>query len=259
MSIKSETMPESYKTTFEISPQLNLLIKQMGIYNMRNVVDPSISNEELDELLNKITLEGSKKRYLIEIVNVIVSREGVSDRDELINLKIKVLLDNLSKKMCKCVAKTKNIGLCRSSIFKKRNLDFITYDCGDSEKNELSYDYRLGPLLKPSVSGNPIILRRPINIDDTTKSSSASLKPSQPTIKVMEKQTDLKSENVLETIDYSISDDEPEHAKSDILAAQIKLYDMQSKSMNPLDIDCSKFDKYSCRRPCKWNGSSCYK
>ena len=60
-------------------------------------------------------------------------------------------------------------------------------------------------------------------------------------------------------MDYSISDDEPEHAKSDLLTTQIKLYEIQSKSMNPLDIDCSKFDKYTCRRPCKWNGSKCYR
>ena len=42
MSVKSKTIPESFKPTFEISPQLNLLIKQMGIQNMRDVVDPSI-------------------------------------------------------------------------------------------------------------------------------------------------------------------------------------------------------------------------
>ena len=137
MSREEDSIPESFKTKFEISPQLNLLIKQMGIKNMKDVIDPIISNEELDDLLNKITLEGSKKRYLMEIVNVIVAREGISKRDELINLKIKVLLDNLSKKMCKCYYKTnKKIGICRSSIFQKRNLDFITFDCGDTEKND---------------------------------------------------------------------------------------------------------------------------
>ena len=65
MSREEDSIPESFKTKFEISPQLNLLIKQMGIQDMRDVIDTSISNEELDELLNKITLEGSKNRYLM--------------------------------------------------------------------------------------------------------------------------------------------------------------------------------------------------
>jgi hypothetical protein len=235
MSRTIDSIPESYKTKFEISPQLNRLIRQMGIQNMRDVVEPSITNEELDELLNKITIESYKNRYLMEIVNVIVNKEGIMDRDDLINLKIKVLLDNLSKKMCKCVAKTKNIGLCRSSIFKKRNLDFIKYDCGDSEKNELSYDYGIGPLLKPSVTGNPIILRRPISSDGPITVSSAVLE---------------KPEN--KTIDYSIPDEKKD------FTAQVKLATLESKPMDPLNIDCSKFDKYTCRKPCKWNGFKCY-
>jgi hypothetical protein len=237
MSRTIDSIPESFKTKFEISPQLNRLIKQMGIQNIRDAVEPSISNEELDELLNKITIDNYKNRYLMEIVNVIVDKEGITKRDELINLKIKVLLDNLSKKMCKCVAKTKNIGLCRSSIFKKRNLDFIKYDCGDSEKNELSYDYGLGPLLKPSVSGNPIILRRPISSDGPSTVSSPS--------PVLEKPQN-------KTIDYSIPDEKKD------FTSQVKLATLESKPMDPLNIDCSKFDKYTCRKPCKWNGFKCY-
>lgn len=248
MSREEDSIPESFKTKFEISPQLNLLIKQMGIKNMRDVIEPSISNEELDDLLNKITLEGSKKRYLMEIVNVIVAREGISKRDELINLKIKVLLDNLSKKMCKCYYKTnKKIGICRSSIFQKRNLDFITFDCGDSQKNELSYNYGLGPLLKPSVSGNPIILRRPITRSSPSKLESSPIVESHPIKTVSEKQPS-------QTIDYSIPD-----KKQDLINAQVKLANLEATPMNPLDIDCSKLDRFTCRRPCKWNGSSCYR
>lgn len=244
MSRTIDSIPESFKTKFEISPQLNRLIRQMGIQNIRDAVEPSISNEELDELLNKITIDSYKNRYLMEIVNVIVDKEGITKRDELINLKIKVLLDNLSKKMCKCVAKTKNIGLCRSSIFKKRNLDFIKYDCGDSEKNELSYDYGLGPLLKPSVSGNPIILRRPISSDETV---SSPMTVSSPVISVLE-----KPQSPIKTIDYSIPDE-----KRDFIE-QVKLAAVETKPMDPLNLDCSKLDRYTCRKPCKWNGYKCY-
>lgn len=250
MSREEYSIPESFKTKFEISPQLNLLIKQMGIHDMKDVIEPSITNEELDGLLNSITLEFGKKRYLIEIVNVIVAKYGITNSEELINLKIKVLLDNLSKKMCKCVAKTQNIGLCRNSIFKKRNLDFITYDCGDNEKNELSYNYGLGPLLKPSVSGNQIILRRPIS------STSVSV----PTIKVLdaEKSPSIVKQNLLKTIDYSITDDEPNQQASDLIAAQVKLANIESEPMKPLETDCSNLNRYTCRKPCKWNGFKCY-
>lgn len=245
MSGEEDSIPESFKTKFEISPQLNLLIKQMGIKNMRDVIEPSISNEELDELLNKITLEGSaKKRYLMEIVNVISAKEGVSNIDDLINLKIKVLLDNLSKKMCRC-SKTKTPGLCRNSIFKNRNLDFITYDCGDSIKNELSYNYGLGPLLKPSVSGNPIILRRPISRSAPSKLESSPMVESHPIKTVSEKQPSP-------TIDYSIPDE-----KQDLITAQVKLANLETKPLNPLNIDCGTMDRYTCRTPCRWRGLKC--
>jgi hypothetical protein len=248
MSGREETIPESFKTKFEISPQLDLLIKQMGIQNMRDVIEPSISNEELDELLNKITLEGNKNRYLMEIVNVIATSQKITDRDELINLKIKVLLDNLSKKMCKCYYKTnKKIGICRSSIFQKRNLDFITFDCGETEKNELHYNYGLGPLLKPSVSGNPIILRRPLSSSDTSKLKSPQKVESTPIKIVSEKQSSP-------TVDYSIPD-----KKQDEITSHVILANLEATPMNPLDIDCSTLNKFTCRKPCKWNGFRCYR
>ena len=252
MSTSGESIPESFKTKFEISPQLNLLIRQMGINNMRDVIEPGITNDELDMLLNKIKLDPSKDRYLMEIVNVIVDREKITDKDELINLKIKVLLDNLSKKMCKCVYKTKNVGLCRSSIFKKRNLDFITYECGDNPKDELLYNYGLGPILKPSVRGNSIILRRPIERGEGLKSIEAI---SSPVLEVKSKtpiKEVKKTKTPVKTVDYSIPEE-----KSDHLSAQVKLTDIESKPLKPLNIDCSSFDKYTCRKPCKWNGFKC--
>ena len=144
--------------------------------------------------------------------------------------------------MCKCFYKTKNAGLCRSSVFKRRNLDFITFDCGDSQKNELSYNYGLGPLIKPSVSGNPIILRRPINSTYTSKSESSQKAESR---LVKEKQPSP-------TIDYSIPDE-----KQDLITAQVKLTNLETKSLNPLNIDCGTMDRYTCRKPCKWNGLKC--
>lgn len=174
---KVSKIPEKFKTTFFISPQLERLSKQLGVSdNMRDTIDPEISNEELDILLNNIKIESDKKDTLIVIANQIIRDNNIKDPTQLINIKIKVLLDNLAKKLCRCTGKidtTEKQGtegkkvsseaVCRSSIFHRRGIDYITHDCGDADLDILRYNYKMGPLLRPAVnSSSNTLLRRHI-------------------------------------------------------------------------------------------------
>jgi hypothetical protein len=166
--------PESYQPSFQISPQLDTLIHQMGVENMRDTVDPEISNEEIDDLLNNIEIESGRKKYLMEIVRSILHKDKITDPAQILNVKIQVLLDNLAKKLCRCSEKDRYTvgseagtvsrnkeGLCRSSIFQGRNIDYITHDCGNPPVDRADYKYGMGPLLKPSLrSDSNVILRR---------------------------------------------------------------------------------------------------
>jgi len=166
--------PESYKPTFDVSPQLVVLATQMGLDNMRETIDPDITDAEIDELLEKIEIESGRKRYLMEIVRTIVKIRNETDPIKIMNIKIQVLLDNLAKKLCRCTEKDRyspdydstqelrsKEGLCRSSIFQGRNIDYITHDCGEPPEDRLRYKYGMGPLLRPALSSNSkVILRR---------------------------------------------------------------------------------------------------
>ena len=166
--------PESYKTTFQISRQLDTLIHQMGIENMRDTIDPEITDAEIDELLGKIEIESGRKKYLMEIVRSIVHENKISDPRQIMNIKIQVLLDNLAKKLCRCTEKDRYTegynpgdkirskeGLCRASVFHGRDIDYITHDCGEPPEDRLRYKYGMGPLLRPAMSSDSkVILRR---------------------------------------------------------------------------------------------------
>jgi len=166
--------PESYKPSFSISPQLETLISQMGIENMRDTIDPEITNEEIDELLNTIEIESGRKKYLMEIVRSILHKDNITSPNDILNIKIQVLLDNLSKKLCRCTEKARfeegatesgkkivsQEGLCRRSIFQGRNIDYITHDCGEPPEDRMRYKYGLGPLLRPYLSSDSKILLR---------------------------------------------------------------------------------------------------
>ena len=174
---KESKIPDKFKTTFFISPQLERLSTQLGISrNMRESVDPEISNEELDMLLNNIKIQSDKKETLIVIADQIIRENNIVEPHELINIKIKVLLDNLAKKLCRCTQKIDEEGkegasakkvsseaICRTSIFHKRGIDYITHDCGDADLNVPRFNYKMGPLLRPSVtSSSNVLLRRHI-------------------------------------------------------------------------------------------------
>ena len=151
--------------SFEPSQQLNLLIQQLKITNMRDLIDPEITNDKLDELLNMIMFESRGKTTLMDMVKNVTNDKKMKKK-ELTDLKIKVLLDNLANKMCNCrnVEQKDPLNMepiCRSNIFQKRGIDFITYDCGASPKNKSKYNYGLGPILRPAIrSKSKVVLRR---------------------------------------------------------------------------------------------------
>ena len=165
---KSKEIPIA-RVSYEVSPQLNMLINQLKITNMRDLIDPEITNDELDKLLHMIMIESRGKQSLMDIVQLVAEDKKIKKQKELTNLKVTVLLDNLANKICKCrnVENVENDDkknmepICRSNIFQKRDIDFITYDCGAAPKNKSKYNYGVGPLLRPAIrSKSKVVLRR---------------------------------------------------------------------------------------------------
>ena len=200
--------PESYLPSFQISPQLDTLIHQMGVENMRDTVDPEISNEEIDDLLNNIEIESGRKKYLMEIVRSILHKDNITDPSQILNIKIQVLLDNLAKKLCRCTEKDRYTegseagqrsrnkeGLCRSSIFQGRNIDYITHDCGNPPVDRADYKYGMGPLLKPSLrSDSNVILRRHTKKEKEPKEKEPKEKTPKEKEPIEKKTVELKTE-----------------------------------------------------------------
>jgi hypothetical protein len=199
--------PESYQPSFQISPQLDTLIHQMGVENMRDTVDPEISNEEIDDLLNNIEIESGRKKYLMEIVRSILHKDKITDPAQILNVKIQVLLDNLAKKLCRCSEKDRYTvgseagtvsrnkeGLCRSSIFQGRNIDYITHDCGNPPVDRADYKYGMGPLLKPSIrSDSNVILRRHTKKEKAPERKEKEPKEKEPKEKAPVEKLEMKT------------------------------------------------------------------
>ncbi len=151
-----------FNPSYEISQQLENLIKTQGI-DLSTATD--LSDDDIDFLLNNIRIESKKKETLMSIVKY----HNITDPTELKNLKIKVLLDNLAKKMCRCVRNVQERGLktrcinvedtkciessanaiCRPPIFHNRNIDFYTYSCDKD-----------GPILYPKVDTKQILHKK---------------------------------------------------------------------------------------------------
>jgi hypothetical protein len=158
---------ERFDPSYEISEQLENLIREKGL-DLNTVTD--LSNDDIDFLLNTIRIESSYKAVLMDIVKHHTKTSPNMDTRELYDLKVKVLLDNLAKKMCRCVNNiaskqskqcidTANPekcmlssahGICRKSIFHNKNIDFYTYSCDQN-----------GPLLNIQKDGTQIIHKRP--------------------------------------------------------------------------------------------------
>ncbi len=166
---KSRKAMKPIKKSIKISSQLKKLAKQLRIKNARDLVEPDITDTELDQLLRKI--QYNPQETLIDVAEKLISKQKKTSEADI---KIQVLLDNLARKMCNCTTQylekdekesaTTNINAaCRRRIFLNRNIDFITYDCGDAPKNKERFNYGEGPLLKPKLhSATKYTLRRPV-------------------------------------------------------------------------------------------------
>lgn len=150
---------EKYAYLFEPKPEisegLEELIAQMNIGDLHEVSD--LPEKDIDFLLSQIKVETKSKQVLMDYVREIAQRENITGAKELYNLKIKVLLDNLAKKMCRCVNNAKGnyiskTAVCRKSVFQKRGVDFYTYHCEPNEKNP-----RRSPRLNPKKGTNMIL------------------------------------------------------------------------------------------------------
>ena len=160
------------KKSVKISTQLKKLAKQLNVKDYRDLIEPEITGDDVDQLLRII--QYSPKETLMDIAQTMIDKNKNKNPYVIQNIKIQVLLDNLAKKICNCTgylenaaennSSTTNINAaCRRRIFLNRNIDFITYDCGDAPKDKERFNYGEGPLLKPKLhSKTKYTLRRPI-------------------------------------------------------------------------------------------------
>jgi len=136
----------------EISKQLDELILNINVASMREVHDLSV--DDLDFLLNSIKVKTGSKEVLMDYVNQISKVLSLNTPCDIYNLKVKVLLDNLAKKMCRCVGELKGKqgyskeALCRKTVFQNRGIDFYTFECDNPN---------VGPRLNPKKNTKMII------------------------------------------------------------------------------------------------------
>lgn len=151
MSTRLSQYKDAYKPSDNISKQLDNLLSEIQVRDLREVHD--LSDDDLDILLNSIKIESTSTKTLMDLVNTIVRRDNITSPEDVYNTKVKVLLDNLAKKMCRCSPaisyepEGRKIATCRKTIFQKRDIDFFTYECEPA------------PILKPK-KGSKKILRK---------------------------------------------------------------------------------------------------
>jgi len=169
---KSRKAMKPIKKSIKISSQLKKLAKQLHVKNARDLVEPDITDDEVDQLLRKI--QYNPQETLMDVAQAMIAKQKKTSEADILHIKIQVLLDNLARKMCNCTiylenaenesaANTNINAACRRRIFLNRNIDFITYDCGDAPKDKDRFNYGQGPLLKPKLhSPTKYTLRRPL-------------------------------------------------------------------------------------------------
>lgn len=144
-------LDDHFQPSLDISRQLEELIANLDIDDLRAVHD--LTNTEVDFLLNTIQVKTGEPETLMDLFHQIAYKKKLTNEREYYNLKIKVIIDNLAKKMCRCIPhidypeEGRQVAVCRKTIFQNRGIDFGTFQCDK------------GALLKP-VKGSKKILRR---------------------------------------------------------------------------------------------------
>ena len=143
----------------EISRQLEEMLANIEVRNLQEVHD--LVEEDINLLLNSIKAKSGSKDNLMDYVQRMAAKQGLSSPADIYNLKVKVLLDNLAKKMCRCVGQLKKAPLakgnqqiyskeavCRRTIFQNRGIDFYTFECEQPN---------VGPRLNPKKGSKSIL------------------------------------------------------------------------------------------------------
>lgn len=126
--------PSKMEPSLDISKKIDDILATLEVRDLHEVHD--LSDEELDILLTSIKIESKSKDTLMDLVYKNAEKNGVRPKTmEFYNIKVRVLLDNLAKKICRCIpdiqynGEGRKTGVCRSTIFQKRGIDFNTFQC----------------------------------------------------------------------------------------------------------------------------------
>jgi len=143
-SHKTEPEPEPEKDSKKIISYLTLedMMKEYNIPNMRSLID--LTDEEIDSLIQIIKLHDGQ----VKMTDVL---KNITNKDE----KIKVLVDELSQKLCRCVVDKneprvdpKRVGLCISSIFHSKGIRISGFNCFPK------------PILIPKNGSHAVIMKK---------------------------------------------------------------------------------------------------
>ena len=99
MPTKSSQYRNAFKSSNTISKQFEDLISRIEVRDLKEVHD--LSDDDMDMLLNTIKTDENQSKTLIDYVNDIIIHDNITDPTEIYNIKVKALLDNLAKNMCR--------------------------------------------------------------------------------------------------------------------------------------------------------------
>ena len=139
MPTKSSQYRNAFKPSNTLSKQFEDLISRIEVRNLKEVHD--LSDDDMDMLLNTIKTDENPSKPLIDYVNDIIIHDNITDPTEIYNIKVKVLLDNLAKNMC------------RSSQNNEYKIEL-----SDRPVNTMYYDEHL-PIIKPKIVSKKILRR----------------------------------------------------------------------------------------------------
>jgi hypothetical protein len=93
MPTKSSQYRNAFKSSNTIFKQFRDIVSRIEIRDLKEVHD--LSDDDIDMLLNTIKTSENPSKTLTDYVN------DITNPTEIYKIKVKVLLDNLAKKMCR--------------------------------------------------------------------------------------------------------------------------------------------------------------
>jgi hypothetical protein len=99
MPTKSSQYRNAFKSSNTISKQFEDIVSRIEVRDLKEVHD--LSDDDMDMLLNTIKTDEKPSKPLIDYVNDIIIHDNITNPTEIYKIKVKVLLDNLAKNMCR--------------------------------------------------------------------------------------------------------------------------------------------------------------